>query len=161
MSTTSTVGAAAEGVSKRRRVRTPGKHIVLFLLAVTLMIALSALAVRSGVRFAKFQPQSDRAGSLVRSLEFLTDLSPDADGRVSLVKATVRIAAADAEGAAVLDAKAPVIRERIGFFLREMTPEDFAGAEGQARVKAELKRRVDLTIAPAKAEIVLEDLVIQ
>lgn len=161
MSTTTTVGGADGSVPERRRVHTPGKHIVLFLLAATLMIALSALAVRSGVRIANFETSSGPSSSLVRKHEFLTDLSTGADGRASLVKARVAIIAADAEGAAALDEKATLIRERISFFLREMTPEDFAGSEAQARVKAELQRRVDLSISPHKAEIAVEDLVIQ
>ena len=54
------------------------------------------------------------------------------------------------------------MRERIAFFLRELSPEDLDGTEAQARLKAELLRRVNLTIAPEAAdEIVIQSFVIQ
>ena len=40
-------------------------------------------------------------------------------------------------------------------FLRELRPEDLAGSQGSYQLRMEILRRVNLVIAPAKANAVL------
>jgi flagellar basal body-associated protein FliL len=54
------------------------------------------------------------------------------------------------------------IRERVSFFLRELTGEDFAGTEAAERVKAELLKRARLPVSEnAIKDVVIDELVIQ
>lgn len=148
-------------VPARVRVRTPGKHIVLFSLAVTFMIAISTL-VLSRADFHLPQGRFSGAGAPPVEETFVADLSPDASGRLRLVRVAVKIDASTPGARRALAEKNPQMRERIAFFLREMSPEDLDGAEAQARLKVELLRRVNLTIAPETAdEIVIQSLMIQ
>ncbi len=145
----------------RVRVRTPGKHIVLFSLAVTFMIAISTL-VLSRADFHLPDGGFGAVGGPPVEETFVADLSPDALGRLRLVRLAVRIDASSASARRALAGKSPQMRERIAFFLRELSPEDLDGTEAQARLKAELLRRVNLTIAPEAAnEVVIQSFVIQ
>lgn len=153
-------GALQPTDAARVRVRTPGKHIVLFSLAVTFMITLSTL-VLSKADLAR-TAQSFAAAPKPLQETFVTDLAPDAQGRLRLLKLAVEIEAADAVARGVLNEKRAAIRERLSFFLRELTPEDLDGAAAQERLKAEIKRRVDLSIAPAVASAVtVQSIIIQ
>jgi flagellar basal body-associated protein FliL len=145
----------------RIRVRTPGKHIVLFSLAVTFMIAVSTLAL-SRADFRLPRGGLSAAGAPAVEKTFVADLSPDTLGRLRLARVAVRIEASSAGARRALAEKSPQIQERIAFFLRETTPEDLDGTEAQARLKAELLRRVNLTIAPeAVDEVVIQSLIVQ
>ncbi len=161
------VGDAADEIAVRKRVRTPGKHIVLFSLAVTFMLALSTTMLRSAnVRLPHYAlPEFSVAqdGQHFSPPEtYLTDLAPDATGRIAYLKLTAKVAARDAAALAEIKEKAPLIKERISFFLRELSPEDFDGSEGMARIKAELLKRASLPLAPGSAvDVVIEDIVIQ
>lgn len=144
----------------RVRVRTPGKHIVLFSLAVTFMIAVSTLLL-SRADLSLPEPSFAAAPKLVVET-FVTDLSPDAQGRLRLLKLTVEIEAPDDEARGALENKRAAIRERLNFFLRELSPDDIDGTAAQQRLKAELKRRIDLSLAPAAASAVtVQSIVIQ
>lgn len=150
----------------RRRVRTPGKHIVLFVLAVTFMLALSTTALQSGkVKLPTYDIQGigDSGAPLYSpSEEFLIDLSPDATGRSAYLKLTAKLVARDRAALAEIREKEPMIRERVAFFLRELSAEDFAGSEATARIKTELLKRVSLPLsAGAASDIFIEDIVIQ
>lgn len=148
-------------VPARVRVRTPGKHIVLFSLAVTFMIATSTLVLS---RADLHLPQAGLGGASAPPVAetFVADLSPDALGRLRLVRLEVKIDAGAPDVRRALAEKSPQLRERIAFFLREMSPEDLDGSEAQARFKAELLRRVNLTIAPQAADdVVIQSLMIQ
>lgn len=158
--------AGAAPKSARIRVRTPGKHIVLFSLAVTFMLALSTTAIRSGaVRLpdAASAPRPAADGTYYApARDFIVDLSPDRLGRISYLKLSVKIVARDAAALAEVEEKEPFVNERIAFFLRELSPEDFEGSEGMARVKSELVRRANLPLsAGAARDIVIETIVIQ
>lgn len=157
-------GRAAAG--GRVRVRTPGKHIVLFGLAVTFMLGLSTTALRSGkvsIPDYHFSVEAGEKGPLYAPpLDYLTDLAPDASGRSAFLKARLKIVARDREALSVLIKREPFIQERVGFFLRGLTPEDFEGSAGMERVKSEILKRVNIAAAPdAASEVVFEDLVIQ
>lgn len=149
----------------RKRVRTPGKHIVLFMLAVTFMLALSTTALTSGkVKLPSYEFQGLGAGATLYAPpeEFLVDLSPDASGRSAYLKLTAKLVAKDHAALSEIKEKQPMIRERVSFFLRELSADDFSGSEASARVKAEILKRASLPLsAGAAADIVIEDIVIQ
>ncbi len=148
-------------VPARVRVRTPGKHIVLFSLAVTFMIAIATL-VLSRADFRLPEGGISSAGAPPVEETFVADLSPDALGRLRLVRLEVKIDASAPGVRRALADKSPQLRERIAFFLRELSPEDLDGSEAQERLKAELLRRVNLTIAPEAADdVVIQSLMIQ
>ncbi len=149
------------GVSSPKRVRTPGKHIVLFLLAVTFMLTMSSSLISTG-RFDNPAPPMAATEFALAPMEFLVDLSEDDNGRVAYLKMSAVIYAADEKSRKVLEARAPQIRERVTFFLRALTPEDFQHDEGMSRVKAELLRRISLASdSAAIASVAIDDLVIQ
>lgn len=151
---------AVDGKPARVRVRTPGKHIVLFSLAVTFMIAMSSLVLSKADLAQPARPFAAAPKPVVET--FVTDLSPDAQGRLRLLKLVVEIETADAAAQDALDDKRAAVRERLAFFLRELTPEDFDGTLARERLKTELKRRVDLTLAPSSASAVaVQSIVIQ
>lgn len=144
----------------RVRVRTPGKHIVLFSLAVTFMICLSTLMLARAD--LSLPPPAFAAAPKPVEETFVADLAADAEGRTRLLKLTVEIAAADAAAQRALNEKRAAVRERLAFFLRELTPEDLDGSAAQERLTAELKRRVDLSLAPASAsDVTVRSIVIQ
>ncbi|MCB2112901.1 MAG: flagellar basal body-associated FliL family protein [Parvularculaceae bacterium] len=151
---------------RRVRVRTPGKHIVLFALAVTFMFGLSTTALRSNRIFPPDYigagAKEDGGALLTPEFDFLTDLAPDATGRTAFLKARIKIVARDADALDELAGRRAFIQERIGFFLRGLTPEDFEGSDGVARIKAELRKRANIAAeSDAASDVVIEDLVIQ
>ena len=144
----------------RVRVRTPGKHIVLFSLAVTFMISISTLMLSKAGLALPEQPFAAQPAAIEET--FVTDLAPDDQGRLRLVKLTVVIEPADAAAQDALDSKRALVRERLAFFLRELAPGDLDGAPARERLKTELKRRIDLSIAPAEARAVtVQSIIIQ
>lgn len=155
----------APEAAPRQRVRTPGKHIVLFMLAVTFMLALSTTALTSGkvkLPSYEFQGLDSEAILYAPSEEFLVDLAPDASGRAAYLKLTAKLVAKDDDALSEIKEKQPMIRERVSFFLRELSADDFAGSEASARVKAEILKRAGLPLSQgAAADIVIEDILIQ
>lgn len=149
------------GRHARVRVRTPGKHIVLFSLAVTFMIAISTL-VLSRADIGRSDHPFARARSEPIEETFVVDLSPDALGRLRLMRLTIELAAPSAAARRAIEEHRAEIRERLAFFLRELTPEDLDGSEAQARLKAELVRRVNLSVGPeAVGDVFVKSFVIQ
>ncbi|MCB2098764.1 MAG: flagellar basal body-associated FliL family protein [Parvularculaceae bacterium] len=168
MSEVSKRSDAGAGAERRRvRVRTPGKHIVLFALAVTFMLGLSTTAIRSGRVLLPDYDLSALSADEQKTLyapplEFLTDLAPDSTGRAAYLKARLKVVARDRKALAELTERQPFIQERVAFLLRGLSSEDFEGDVGMARVKAEILKRVNIAAAPGAAtDIIIEDLVIQ
>jgi flagellar FliL protein len=163
----SNVGIVSAAEAPRRRVRTPGKHIVLFSLAVTFMLGLSTTILNSNKMSLPHYDLPEFSGAATGPFygpaqQFLTDLAPDAAGRISYLKLTAKVVAKDAAALAEIKQKQPLIQERIAFFLRELSPEDFDGSEAMARIKAEMLKRADIALTPGAAEdVIIEDLVIQ
>jgi len=152
--------ATNPGAASRARVRTPGKHIVLFTLAVTFMIGVSTLMLsRADIAL----PDRAFAGAEKPIEEtFLTDLAPDAQGRLRLIRLTLVIEATDSAARRTLEEKRAHIRERLAFFLRQLSPEDLDGPAAQERLKADLLKRVNLSLAPSQAEqVTIQSIVIQ
>lgn len=148
----------------RIRVRMPGKHIVLFA-AAALAAASAGIVIFSPSGSATSALPRDAAPTRSVPLDaFLVDLAPDRSGRIAYLRlvAEIVVPADRPQTAERIAREASVIRERLSFFLRGLSPEDFAGADGMARVKAELLRRVNIVIAPdAAADVVVTDIVIQ
>ena len=161
------LAVAAVEEPARKRVRTPGKHIVLFSLAVTFILALSTTALQSGKGVISSYAIPDftgRAPGVIfsPSEEYLIDLAPDAAGRSAYLKLSAKIVARDYAALAEIKEKQPMIRERTSFFLRGLSADDFSGSEAMERVKSDLLRRAQLTLTEgAAADIIVEDLVIQ
>jgi len=156
--------SAGNAAAARKRVRTPGKHIVLFALAVTFMLTLATTAIQSGkVALPKGRPGTVADAQLYSApQEFIVDLSPDAAGAAAFLKLRMTIRARDRAALAEIEANEGRIRERVAFFLRELSADDFAGTEAAARIKAELLKRTSLPLSPgAASDVVIEEIIIQ
>jgi flagellar basal body-associated protein FliL len=151
----------ADAGGPSRRVRTPGKYIVFAGAAVAALVGASTLALRAVDEDAA--PAAAAAAILFAPSDvYFADLSPDEEGRIAYLRLKAKLVASDAEALEAIREKAPLVRERIAFFLRQLRPEDFEGSEGTARVKAELLKRANLVLpAGAARDIVIEEIVIQ
>lgn len=78
-----------------------------------------------------------------------------ADGRPSFLKLKLTLELPDHDTADALDPNLPRLQDMFQVFLRELRPEDLAGSEGGYQLRMEILRRVNLVIAPAKANAVL------
>jgi len=156
----------------RKRVRTPGKHIIMWLFAPVAVVAIGAglwlnmASNRAAVAALEYRTNGSGVEAAYFVLpDFLVDLSPDENGRTAYlkIKAAIALDHEQAKDSAVsIEAALPQVVERLTFFLRELRPEDFHGSAGMARVKREMARRVNLVIAPVVAsDVVIEELVIQ
>lgn len=160
-----------DGARARIRVRTPGKHVVLYLFAPVIVIAIGSGLWLNEVTTRNLTALEYRKNSIGEQAayfnlpDFLVDLSPDRSGRTAYLKMRVSIALRHADvskTAQHIDTLEPVLNERLTFFLRELRPEDFSGSESMARIKSELLRRVNLVIAPQEAaDVIISELVIQ
>jgi len=150
----------------RVRVRTPGKHIVLFLLAVTFMLALSTSVIRGGrdiiASLEQDKPTEVDGRVLAAPQEFLLDLAPDAAGVKSYLRLRTALAYDSEVNARAAQAREAAIRERIIAYLRALSPEDFEDEDDMNRLKAGLVHRATLA-APGAAprDAVILDIAIQ
>lgn len=156
----------------RQRVRTPGKLLVLFAVALASVIALIGYATvflierQATSSSIEIHKSANGIRTAYYSLpEFLVDLSPDKNGRTAFLKMQLDV---QFDGSSItstknaLDEVAPVLTERLTFFLRELRPEDFSGTAEMERVKKELLRRVNLVLAPAEAQsVIIREIIIQ
>ena len=78
-----------------------------------------------------------------------------ADGRPAFLKLKLTLELPDQDSADVLDPNMPRLQDMFQTFLRELRPEDLAGSQGSYQLRMELLRRVNLVIAPSKANAVL------
>ena len=93
---------------------------------------------------------------------FLVDLSPDLDGQTTYLRLAVTLVLENSRSGSRIDATSPLLRERMTFFLRNLTPEDLSGTEEMDRVKAELLRRVVLVVGEGVvADLAVNEIVIQ
>lgn len=77
------------------------------------------------------------------------------DGRPTYLKLKVTLEAPDQETAELIQPAMPRLQDMFQTFLRELRPEDLQGSQGSYQLKAEILRRVNLVIAPAKVKSVL------
>ncbi len=157
-----------ESVSQRVRVRTPGKHIVMFVAGAGLLVAAASVGVsvvdHGAEQSAETVTSAAAAQNTIALREFLVDLAPDRHGRTAYLRlnAIVSFRGEGSAAAALFNLRRAEVEERIAFLLRGLSREDFEGEEGMARVKSELLRRVNLVIAPeSAADVLIADLVIQ
>ncbi|MDB5456821.1 MAG: flagellar basal body-associated protein FliL [Caulobacter sp.] len=78
-----------------------------------------------------------------------------ADGRSTFLKLKLTFELPDQETAEALTPNLPRLQDMFQTFLRELRPDDLSGSQGSYQLRAELLRRVNLVIAPAKVNAVL------
>jgi len=78
-----------------------------------------------------------------------------ADGRPSFLKLKLTLELPDHDTADVLSPNMPRLQDMFQVFLRELRPEDLAGSQGGYQLRQEILRRVNLVIAPSRANAVL------
>ena len=78
-----------------------------------------------------------------------------ADGRPSFLKLKLTLELPDHDTADILNPNMPRLQDMFQVFLRELRPEDLAGSQGGFQLRTEILRRVNLVIAPSKANAVL------
>ena len=78
-----------------------------------------------------------------------------ADGKPSFLKLKLTLELPDHDTADTLDPNLPRLQDMFQTFLRELRPEDLAGSQGGYQLRMEILRRVNLVIAPSKANAVL------
>ncbi len=84
------------------------------------------------------------------------------DGRPAYLKLKLTLEAPDDATVTALGEHVPRISDQFNGFLREMRTDDLAGSAGAYRLRLELLRRVNLTIAPLHINAVLiEEMLVQ
>jgi flagellar protein FliL len=78
-----------------------------------------------------------------------------ADGRPTFLKLKLTLEMPDQDGVDALEPNMPRLQDMFQTFLRELRPEDLSGSQGSYQLRMELLRRVNLVIAPSKANAVL------
>jgi flagellar FliL protein len=78
-----------------------------------------------------------------------------ADGRPSFLKLKLTLELPDHDTVDALDPNLPRLQDMFQVFLRELRPEDLAGSQGGYQLRMEILRRVNMVIAPSKANSVL------
>jgi flagellar FliL protein len=78
-----------------------------------------------------------------------------ADGRPTFLKLKLTLELPDQEAVDALQPDLPRLQDMFQTFLRELRPEDLSGSQGSYQLRMELLRRVNLVIAPSKANAVL------
>jgi flagellar FliL protein len=78
-----------------------------------------------------------------------------ADGRPTFLKLKLTLELPDHAAVEELDPNMPRLQDMFQSFLRELRPEDLSGSQGSYQLRMEILRRVNLVIAPSKANAVL------
>jgi flagellar FliL protein len=78
-----------------------------------------------------------------------------ADGRPTFLKLKLTLELPNADAVDELDPNMPRLQDMFQSFLRELRPEDLSGSQGSYQLRMEILRRVNLVIAPSKANAVL------
>src|SRR5688572_8409988 len=78
-----------------------------------------------------------------------------ADGRPTFLKLKLTLELPDESAVEELDPNMPRLQDIFQTFLRELRPEDLSGSQGSYQLRMEILRRVNLVIAPGKANAVL------
>jgi flagellar FliL protein len=78
-----------------------------------------------------------------------------ADGRPTFLKLKLTLELPDQATVDELDPNMPRLQDMFQTFLRELRPEDLSGSQGSYQLRMEILRRVNLVIAPSKANAVL------
>jgi flagellar FliL protein len=78
-----------------------------------------------------------------------------AEGRSTFLKLKLTLELPDEHVVEELDPNMPRLQDMFQTFLRELRPEDLQGSQGSYQLRMEILRRVNLVIAPSKANAVL------
>ena len=78
-----------------------------------------------------------------------------ADGRPTFLKLKLTLELPDQDTVDNLEPNLPRLQDMFQTFLRELRPEDLSGSQGSYQLRMEILRRVNLVIAPSKANAVL------
>jgi len=78
-----------------------------------------------------------------------------ADGRPTFLKLKLTLEMPDQAAVDALEPNMPRLQDMFQTFLRELRPEDLSGSQGSYQLRMEILRRVNLVIAPDKANAVL------
>jgi len=78
-----------------------------------------------------------------------------ADGRPTFLKLKLTLELPDQATVDNLEPNMPRLQDMFQTFLRELRPEDLSGSQGSYQLRMEILRRVNLVIAPSKANAVL------
>jgi flagellar FliL protein len=78
-----------------------------------------------------------------------------ADGRPTFLKLKLTLELPDQATVETLEPNMPRLQDMFQTFLRELRPEDLSGSQGSYQLRMEILRRVNLVIAPSKANAVL------
>jgi flagellar FliL protein len=78
-----------------------------------------------------------------------------ADGRPTFLKLKLTLEMPDQDAVDALEPNMPRLQDMFQTFLRELRPEDLSGSQGSYQLRMEILRRVNLVIAPGKANAVL------
>ncbi|CAN7592384.1 flagellar basal body-associated FliL family protein [Phenylobacterium sp. LjRoot225] len=78
-----------------------------------------------------------------------------ADGRPTFLKLKLTLEMPDQEAVDELEPNMPRLQDMFQTFLRELRPEDLSGSQGSYQLRMEILRRVNMVIAPSKANAVL------
>ena len=78
-----------------------------------------------------------------------------ADGRATFLKLKLTLELPDQATVDALEPNMPRLQDMFQTFLRELRPEDLSGSQGSYQLRMEILRRVNLVIAPSKANAVL------
>jgi flagellar protein FliL len=78
-----------------------------------------------------------------------------ADGRPTFLKLKLTLELPDQATVDNLTPNMPRLQDMFQTFLRELRPEDLSGSQGSYQLRMEILRRVNLVIAPSKANAVL------
>ncbi|MBL8770662.1 MAG: flagellar basal body-associated FliL family protein [Phenylobacterium sp.] len=78
-----------------------------------------------------------------------------ADGKPTFLKLKLTLELPDEGAVEELDPAMPRLQDMFQTFLRELRPEDLSGSQGSYQLRMEILRRVNLAIAPSRANAVL------
>jgi len=78
-----------------------------------------------------------------------------ADGRPTFLKLKLTLEMPNQEAVDALEPSMPRLQDMFQTFLRELRPEDLSGSQGSYQLRMEILRRVNLVMAPEKANAVL------
>jgi flagellar FliL protein len=78
-----------------------------------------------------------------------------ADGRPTFLKLKLTLEMPNQDAVDELEPSMPRLQDMFQTFLRELRPEDLSGSQGSYQLRMEILRRVNLVIAPSKANAVL------
>ena len=143
-------------VQELPRRRWSGKRIVLTVLAAAFVAsAAAALWV-----YADRRSSGAQAPVFVQVPEMTVNMR-SIDGSARYLKVRLAIEAQSREEARAIEGRLPLVIDGFQSFLRELRPEDLAGASGTYRIKEELLIRVNTAVALVRARDVLVQELIQ